>query len=190
MARKPRVEAAGAIHHVIARGIADIAIVDDNSDRRDLVKSLGRAADRHGWLVHAYCLMDTHVHAVLETPEPTLGKGMQRLLGGYAFEFNRRHGRHGHLFAGRYSASIVDSDSYAITLCAYVALNPVRAGVVSAPEDWEWSSYRATAGLIRAPSFLATRLVPGMLHSDRGRAQELYRELVRDAAQHPTPGSG
>ena len=183
-------EAAGAIQHVIARGNAGGEIVLDNSDRRDLIAALGRASERDGWLVHAYCLMDAHLHLVVETPEPTLGKGMQRLLGGYAFEFNRRHGRYGHLFAGPYAASLVETEDYAITLSAYVALNPVRAGLVAAPEDWEWSSYRATAGLIRAPEFLETRLVPAMLHPNPTRAQALYRQLVCEAAGHPTPGSG
>lgn len=189
MPRKPRVEAAGAIHHVIARGNAGIEIVVDNSDRRDLITDLERASERYGWLVHAYCLMNTHLHAVIETPQPNLGVGMQRLLGGYAFEFNRRHGLYGRLFAGPFSSSLVETESYAVTVCAYVVLNPVRAGVVAAPEDWEWSSYRATAGLSRAPGFLATRLVPAMLHRDMTRAQELYRELVRETAENPRPRS-
>jgi putative transposase len=188
--RRKRAEAAGALYHVIARGNGGCRIVFDDDDRRALVAGIARATEHFGWLVHAYCVMDTHLHAIVETPEPTLGRGMQRLLGGYAFEFNRRHGRYGHLFAGPYSASLVDTESYAITLCAYVVLNPVRAGLVVAPADSAWSSYRATAGLIHAPTFLETRLVPGMLHPDRRRSQELYRRLVRDAAEHPRPGSG
>jgi putative transposase len=108
---------------------------------------------------------------------------MRWLLGGYAFGFNQRHGRYGHLFAGPYKASLVDSDTSAIEVCAYVVLNPVRAGLVRAPEDWQWSSYRATAGLVRPPPFLETWLVPAMLDPDRRRAQELYRELVRETAE-------
>jgi hypothetical protein len=134
--------------------------------------------------------MDTHVHAIVETPQPTLSSGMQRLLGQHAFEFNRRHGFYGHLFAGPYSACLIDSDEYALTACAYVVLNPVRAGLVRAPEDWPWSSYRATAGLIKPPAFLSERLLPAILDQRPGRARELYRELVRGLAEHPTPGSG
>jgi len=190
MPRKQRVEAPGAIQHVVARGNGGGRIVADDDDRAVLVTSLARAAERYGWRVHAYCLMDTHLHAVLETPEPTLGSGMRWLLGGYAFGFNQRHGRYGHLFAGPYKASLVDSETYAIEVCAYVVLNPVRAGLVHAPEDWQWSSYRATAGLVRPPPFLETRLVPAMLHPDWKRSRELYRELVRGAAERPRPGSG
>lgn len=68
---------------------------------------------------------------------------------------------------------------------AYIARNPVRAGLVRAPEDWPWSSYRATAGLIATPPFLATSLIPGALHPNMRRAQELYRALVRETAERP-----
>jgi putative transposase len=188
MPRKPRAEAAGAIHHVIARGNGGGRIVVDDDDRQALVAGLGRASARSGWRVHAYCLMDTHLHAVAETPKPTLGSGMRWLLGGYAYEFNRRHARFGHLFAGPFSASLVETEAYAIEVCLYVVLNPIRAGLVGAPEDWRWSSYRASAGLIAAPPFLETRLVPEMLHVDRKRAEVLYRQLVRDTAEHPNRG--
>jgi putative transposase len=180
MPRRPRVEAPGAIQHVIARGNAGERIVRDNLDRRVLVGLLERAASRSGWGVHAYCLMDTHLHAVVETPEPTLGDGMRRLLGGYAHRFNRRHDRFGHLFAGPFSASLVETEAHAIEVCAYVVLNPVRAGLVPTARDWVWGSYRATAGLTALPSFLDTRLLPGMLHPDPRRARELYRRLIQE----------
>jgi REP element-mobilizing transposase RayT len=190
--RNPRDEFAGAIHHVIARGNAGRAIVDDNDDRRDFVSRLASISGRFGWRVHAYCLMDTHLHAVIETPEPPLGRGMQRLLGGYAYEFNRRHGRYGHLFASRYSAALVESDAHLLELCVYVVLNPVRAGIVERPEDWVWSSYRATAGITASLPFLETGLVPEMLSSERERAAELYRQMVRDVLARPraSPSGG
>ncbi len=190
MPRRPRFEAAGAIHHVVARGNGGCRIVVGDDDRRALLGQLARAATLSGWRLHAYCLMDTHIHAVVETPEPTLGAGMRRLLGGYAHDFNRRHARFGHLFAGPFSSSIVATESYAIEVCAYVVLNPVRAGLVRVPEDWKWSSYRASAGLVVSPEFLETRLVPGMLHPEPGRAQELYRSVVHEIAKRPRTGSG
>jgi putative transposase len=188
--RKLRVEAAGAIHHVIVRGNAAGRIVLDDNDRRTLVAQLGLAADRSCWRIHAYCVMDTHLHAVVETPEPTLGSGMRRLLGGYAFGFNRRHGRFGHLFSGPFHSAIVETESHVLEVCAHVALNPVRAGLVRAAEDWAWSSHRATAGLIAVPPLLETRLVPAQLHPNPRRAQELYREYVRETGERPRPESG
>jgi REP element-mobilizing transposase RayT len=114
MPRKPRIDAAGAIQHVIARAISGARIVADDDDRSTLVNGLARTADRYCWRMHAYCLMDTHVHAIVETPGPTLGAGMRNWIGRYAFEFNRRHARYGHLFAGPYFASLVDTEAYAV----------------------------------------------------------------------------
>jgi putative transposase len=190
MPRKPRTEYEGAIHHVTARGNAGGSIVDDENDRRDLIGRLAMVSEQFDWRVHSYCLLDTHVHAVIETPYPTLGLGMRRLLGGYAFQFNRRHNRFGHLFGGRYSASEVDSDQYALEICTYVVLTPVRAGLAQVPEEWEWSSYRSAAGLAYAPPFLETRLVPGIFADDPARAQELYRQHVHHAAARARQGSG
>lgn len=185
MSRRQRTEAPGAIHHVIARGNAGGRIVEDDEDRRAFIARLDAVCERFEWRVHAFCLMDTHVHAVVETLEPTLGIGMQRLLGGHAYEFNRQHDRFGHLFAGPYAASEVDSDAYLLEVCVYVVLNPTRAGFVHAPEDWVWSSYRSSAGLAPAPSFLYIGLVPTMLAPEQVRAQELYRQLVRETAERP-----
>jgi putative transposase len=188
--RTTRVERPGELQHVIARGNGGGRIVAGDDDRRAFVTGLARVAERYGWRVHAYCLMDTHVHLVVETPEPNLGAGMQRLLGGYAYGFNRRHRRFGHLFAGRFGAVLVETEAHAVQVSAYVVLNPVRAALVAAPEDWPWSSYRASAGLVNPPPFLETRVVPAMFHVDRRRAQEAYRQLVREISERPTPGSG
>jgi REP element-mobilizing transposase RayT len=188
--RRPRVEAPGATQHVIARAIAGSTIVADDADRRSLLARLARVSERFGWRIHAYCLMNTHIHLVVETLEPTLGSGMRQLLGGYAFEFNRRHSRYGHLFAGPYTSVVVERERHAVELAAYVVLNPVRAGLVPNAEDWPWSSYRASAGLVTRPLYLETRLVPGMLHPEPRRAQELYRQLVGETAERPRPRSG
>lgn len=190
MPRVLRLERPGEPQHVIARGNGGCRIVEDDDDRRSFVSGLARTAERFAWRVHAYCIMDTHVHMVVETAQPNLGSGMQRLLGGFAYGFNRRHGRFGHLFAARYASIPVEDDVHALEVCAYVVLNPVRVRIASFPEDWRWSSYRASAGLVSAPPFLETRIVPAMLHASRRRAQELYRVYVRDVAERPRPGSG
>ena len=98
MPRRPRDEEAGAIHHVYARGIEKRLIYQDDRDRGAYLTLLGAVVDEHAWLPLAYCLMDNHVHLVVETPEPNLGVGMRTLHGGYATTFNARHARDGHLF--------------------------------------------------------------------------------------------
>lgn len=95
MPRRPRTEAPGAIYHVIARGNGGARIVVDDKDRVAFIDRVACVCGEFEWRLHAYCLMDTHVHAVIETPKPTLGVGMQKLVGGHAYMFNRRHQRSG-----------------------------------------------------------------------------------------------
>ena len=128
MARKLRVEYAGAVYHVMNRGDRREAIFKDDEDRRKFLVTLAEACGKTGWEVHALCLMGNHFHLVVETPQGNLVAGMKWLLGTYTGRFNRRHKLFGHLFSGRYKALIVDdSGGYLRTVCDYVHLNPARA---------------------------------------------------------------
>ena len=140
MPRKPREEEAGAIHHVYARGNDKRSIYLDDRDRRAYVALLAQVVRRQAWLLLAYCLMDNHVHLLVETPEANLGEGVQRLHGDYALLFNRRHRRSGHLFQGRYGAKRVRDDAQLLTAARYIAENPVDAAMCDRPVDWPWSS--------------------------------------------------
>lgn len=131
MARPLRLEFPGAIYHVTSRGNARNAIFLDDEDRVLFLACLGAVVTRFGWWCHAYCLMDNHYHLLIETPEGDLSRGMRQLNGVYTQRFNRRHGRAGHVFQGRFKAIVVDRDSYLLELCRYVVLNPIRAGMVS-----------------------------------------------------------
>jgi putative transposase len=96
---------------------------------------------------NVHCMMTNHYHWVMETPEGNLGRGMRQLNGVYTQRLNRRHGKTGHVFQGRYKAILMERDSYLKELCRYVVLKPVRAAMVKATRGVPWSSYRATAGL-------------------------------------------
>ena len=101
-----------------------------------------RGTVRHcRWRLLAYCLMDNHVHLLLETRKPNLGAGMRRLHGSYAQRFNARHGSSGHLFQERYGSVPVETDEQLWTLVVYIAMNPVEAGLRGRPDDWPWSSH-------------------------------------------------
>ena len=146
MARKLRVQYQGAIYHVMSRGNAKAAIFRNDADRRSFLQTLAEACAKTGWQVHAYCLMKTHFHLVLETPRPNLVPGMKWLLGTYTIRFNRRHKTFGHLFSGRYKALPVDGsgNGYLRTACDYVHLNPARAKLLNAEQklrEFGWSSY-------------------------------------------------
>ena len=146
MARKLRLEYAGAIYHVLNRGDRRELIFQDAVDRQRFVETLGAACARSGWRVHAYCLMPNHFHLVVETPQPTLVAGMKWFLGTYTGRFNRRHKLFGHLFSGRYKSLIVDGSGrgYLRTVCEYVHLNPARAKLLEpgqALRNYRWSSW-------------------------------------------------
>jgi REP element-mobilizing transposase RayT len=155
MARQVRVEYSGALHHVRARGNRREAIFYDDLDRLKFLELLGEAVRRYGWVVAAWVLMTNHVHLMLETPQPTLSDGMRWLLGTYASGFNLQHGLSGHLFGDRFRSNPVEKEGYARRLARYIVRNPVPAKMAARPEDYVWSSYRATAGLEPAPEWFA-----------------------------------
>src|SRR3989440_8178667 len=145
MPRKLRIEYPGAIYHLMNRGDRREDIFKDDFDRSRFLSTLGEACKKTEWQVHAYCLMRNHFHLVIETPQANLIAGMKWLLGVYTKRFNIRHKLCGHLFAGRYKALIVDGSGtgYLRTVCDYVHLNPVRAGLLKPDERllaYPWSS--------------------------------------------------
>ena len=147
MARKLRIEYAGAIYHVMNRGDRREAIFADDQDRERFLETLAEACQKTGWQIHAYCLMSNHLHLVIETPQPNLVAGMKWLLGTYTSRYHRRHKEFGHLFSGRYKALVVEGsgDGYLKTVCDYVHLNPARAKLLARQQplsDFGWSSYR------------------------------------------------
>ncbi len=162
MARKLRVQYAGAIYHVMNRGDRRQAIFASDADRQCFLQTLTEACQKTGWQVHAFCLMDNHFHFVVETPQPNLVEGMKWLLGTYTGRFNRRHREFGHLFSGRYKALVVDGSGtgYLKTVCDYAHLNPVRAGLLRPEQglhEFSWSSY---------PLYLEAGLRPPWLRVD------------------------
>ena len=178
MARALRIDFPGAVHHITSRGNERRPIFVDDRDREMFLHYLGQAIIRFGWSVTAYVLMTNHFHLVVQTPEPNLSRGMQWLNTAYVVWFNRRHERSGHLYGGRFKAFLIEKESYFTTVLRYVVLNPVRANIVMRPEDYRWSSYRATAGLDGAPDWLDKAAALGAFAPEPTIAQTLYREFV------------
>ncbi len=137
-------------------------------------------------MVLAYCLMTTHYHLVVFVPLGGLSDGMRLLNCGYSRQTNRRHGRTMHLFRQRFFSVETRSHAHLLECCRYVVLNPVRAGLCERPEDWPWSSYRATAGIDVAPPFLAVQHVLGLFGRDLRRAEAAYRAFVEDGMSRTT----
>jgi putative transposase len=186
MARPLRIEYSGAVYHVTSRGNARADIFLTDNDRRAFLDVLENVVQKCNWLCHAFCLLDNHYHLIIETPDPNLSLEMRQLNGVYTQAFNRAHQRVGHVFQGRYKAILVEKGSHLLELCRYVALNPVRAGMVAKPDDWKWSSYKNTAYAGKMPEFLTIDWVLGQFHERTIKARQLYRKFVADGLKNPT----
>jgi putative transposase len=184
----PRKDYAGAIHHVAVNGNNRQPMFVDDEDRRQCLALLGESVERYGWRVWSYCLMDTHWHMVLRTPEKNLSNGMRRLNSCYALGFNRRHGRSGHSIRHRFMSVLVETEPHYLELTRYLPLNPVRAGLAVIPEIWRWSSYRSELGITAAPPWLEE----GWARTVHGSAERL-RAYVAEGMAEPgadwAPGS-
>lgn len=187
MARPLRLDFPGAVHHVTTRGNAQAAIFVDDGDRRSLLGVLDEVVALRNWRCHAYCLMDNHYHLLVETPEGNLSAGMRQLNGVYTQRFNRRHHRVGHLFQGRFKAILVERESHLLELSRYVVLNPVRAGMVAEPAAYPWSSYTATVGLVKRPSWLVVDWIVNQFGADFYTARRLYAQFVAEGRNTPSP---
>jgi putative transposase len=189
MARPLRLEYPGAHYHITTRGNARQAIFGDDTDRQTLLGILAATVRQFGWRVHAYCLMGNHYHLLVETPQPNLSRGMHRLNGLYTQRFNHRHDRVGHLFQGRFGAIVIERETYLLELVRYIALNPVRAGLVATAEDWHWSSHRAHASLAIAPAWLRVESILERFGADPMQAPVEYRRFVAAGVGVPSPWS-
>jgi putative transposase len=146
MARKPRVEFAGALYHVICRGNQRQVIFRSDADRKCYLEALERYRQRYRFKVYAYVLMSNHVHMLLETREVSLSRIMQGLQLRYTSYFNRKYKKVGHLFQGRYKAILCDREAYLLELVRYLHLNPERMRSPMQAATYRWSSHGAYLG--------------------------------------------
>lgn len=146
MPRQPRIDLAGVPQHLIQRGNNRQACFFADDERRLYLDWLHEAAQTYGGAIHAYVLMNNHVHLLATGAEAgALGRMMQSLGRRYVRYFNAKHERTGTLWEGRYRSSLIGSDRYLLTCYRYIELNPVRADIVKRPGDYRWSSYHVNA---------------------------------------------
>jgi len=152
--RRPRNQFAGAVYHITTRANLGRTAFCNEDERRQFLTFLEIVVARRRWSCRAFCLLSTHYHLLIATPDADIAAGMQYLNGRYAQWINWYRGERGHLFDGRYYSGLLEYEGHALELHRYIALNPVRAGLVLNPEDWPWSSFRALVGRAPAPELL------------------------------------
>lgn len=178
MARPLRIMYPGAFYHVTSRGNEQKSVFKSIKDRIKFLEYLKSATERYNAIIHAYCLMDNHYHLLLETPSGNLSRIMAHINGAYTSYFNKKRERAGHLFQGRYKAIIVEADEYAKELSRYIHLNPVRAGVVKMPEEYEWSSYCYYTGKKEPVEWLCMDFILGYFGKRKKNSQKKYKAFV------------
>lgn len=179
MARKPRYYVPGIACHVVQRGNNRSPCFFAERDYRNYLECLGDALDEFGCELHAYVLMTNHVHLLMTPREATsISRAMQSIGRRYVQYVNCCYGRTGTLWEGRHRASLVDSQDWLLLCHRYIELNPVRAGMVDAPGDYAWSSYRGNAHGKPDPLLTAHPEYAGLGRCPEAR-QSAYRELFR-----------
>ena len=191
----PRVYFEGAVYHVTARGDNREPIFFDDEDRRVYLALLARYKRHFQFTLYAYALMPNHVHLVLKPASGTvISRIMQCFTIAYARTFNRRHGRVGHVFQGRFHSRLITEDVYLLVVSRYIHLNPVRAKLVRAPGDFVWSSYRAYQDGRSGDDLTDTELVLGLVSPRSERQRQDYCTFVEmpwrsenQSPEAPTP---
>ena len=184
MPRRARIDAPGALHHVIARGMERREIFRDDADRRGFLERIERVLLETRTPCYAWALMPNHFHLLLETGKKPVGRVLQSALTGYALHFNRRHNRSGHLFQNRFKSVLCERESYLLELVRYIHLNPYRARLVfslKSLDGYPWSGHSVLMGN-REASFQATDEILGRFGKRWGQARLAYRAFVEEGA--------
>ena len=181
MPRQPRLDAPGALHHIMGRGIERTNIFRIDRDRNDFLNRLANQSMDGNLIVYAWCLLSNHFHLLVRTGRQSISRSMKKLLTGYVVNFNLRHKRTGHLFQNRYKSIICENDPYLLELTRYIHLNPVRAGIVGGVEElnhYRWAGHSAIMGNVER-TWQEIDTVLG--YFGRGReAVEKHEQFVRE----------
>lgn len=186
MPRKARIDAPGALHHIIIRGINRQPIFTDDQDRDNFIRRLSDIATETQTSCFAWALIPNHAHMLLRTGCTPLATVMRRLLTGYAVSFNRRHRRHGHLFQNRYKSILCQENIYLLELVRYIHLNPLRAKLVknlSESDRFPYSGHSALMGEVER-AFQETNYVLRLFGQRVSAARKAYRDYVEKGIRH------
>lgn len=182
MPRHRRLEIAGAIYHVMTRGIERREIFKDDHDRGEFVRRFGEAIEETGSKCYGWVLMPNHIHLIIRTGTKPLSDLMRRVLTGYAVYFNHRHKRSGYLYQNRYKSVLCEEDTYLLELVRYIHLNPYRGRIVKSIaelDEYKWSGHSTLVG-INKTEWQSTGAILERFAEKKSEAIKKYREFIKD----------
>ena len=185
----PRIVDPQGLYHVMSRGNYRRTIFPDTDHAERYLFLLNRVTARRKWIIVDWCLIPNHYHLVIQLTDGGLSDGMRELNGCYSRWSNALNGLTGtgHLVRNRFKSVPVEDDPYLLRLLQYVPNNPVRAGLVTAPDEWTWSGFRAAVGLEYPRAFHRPSVALAFFDNDPGRARDLYRRHVELGADPNGP---
>ena len=181
MPRQARLDAPGALHHVMIKGIEGRKIVNNDQDRDEFVYRLGTIATQTGTSIYAWALMNNHAHILMHSGPSGLSRFVKRLLTGYAIYYNRQHRRHGRLFQDRYKSIICEEETYLKELARYIHLNPLRTRLVDSLaglDRYRWCGHSVLMGRIKKGWQDRDYLLKQFGSTDK-KAKRAYRQFVK-----------
>lgn len=180
MPRKSRIDAPGALHHVMARGIVRESIFWNNADRDQFLERLCKILEQTKTICYAWALIPNHFHLLLRTGPVPISTVMRRLLTGYSLWYNRKYHRHGHVFQNRFKSILCQEDRYFLELVRYIHLNPIRAHLVESLNElgrYPYCGHSVLMGKVKHP-WQETQWVLGMFGKHIGSARGVYKAFV------------
>jgi putative transposase len=182
MPRQARLDAPGALHHIIVRGVNKAAIFKDDQDKNRFLERLAENVTQGGCKVYAWVLMTNHVHLLFKSGKDGISSVMRKQLSWYAQYFNRRNKRTGHLFENRYKSILCEEETYLLALVRYIHLNPIRAKIIETAEQldsYHWTGHRTLIGKTDQ-TWMDRDAVLSEFGGSRRKAVQEYRRFVRD----------
>jgi len=175
---KRKITSLNLVSHITQRAAGNAPLFLEDSDYLFMLSNLKEVSLKRSLDVYAFCLMPNHMHILLRPRGAELQEAMRDLFARYAMVFNRKYERKGHLFGGPYRQAVCLDDSYLLAASLYIHMNPARAGLVTDPRDYRWSSIKLYHDLNAPPLFVKLSFVLGLLAKERKKQKEIYSKLL------------
>jgi len=177
MPRQAREKSSSGIYHIMIRGINRQNLFEENADRRRFIEILHHYKTISKYMIYGYCLMDNHVHLLIQEMEEPISNAIKRISSSYVYWFNKKYQRLGHLFQERFKSEAVETDEYFLTVLRYIHQNPIKAAIVKNIGKYEWSSYREYMG---TPVITDIEYALDLYATDRVKALEIFKKYSNE----------